>query len=129
MRPLLLIVPVAVITLVTHGPADSGRPDPKPVAKNLAAKHARVGIRTPVDANGVFVQELAIETPEPAEVPLMVFDQRGSGSGSTYKTKRRPGQARASGRQVLVLDYLRGGKDDPFIRQTCLKWAVSWVKD
>jgi len=39
MRPLLLIIPVAAIIVVAQGPA-SGRSDPKPVVKELAAKHA-----------------------------------------------------------------------------------------
>jgi hypothetical protein len=129
MRLLLLIAPVSALAFLVPGPANSARPDSKPSLDHLAARRARIGTRELLNTNGAFVQELTIETAQPAEVTVTVFDRDGQGSGSIYQTKRRPGQSRASGRLIIYLDYLRSGKDNAFVRQPCLKWAMSWFKD
>jgi hypothetical protein len=129
MRLLLLIAPAAALAFLMPGPVGNARSDSKASPDNLAARHARVGIRELLNTNGAFVQEMTIETPQPAEVTVTVLDPNGNGSGSVYQTKRRPGQSRASGRLILYLDYLRSGKDNPFVKQAFLKWAMSWGKD
>lgn len=101
---------------------------PKPVAaseggkaKKLPAGHFRVELTNrwnPLLGEAI-LQELVIETPEPAWVELILDDE-----GTSEKTEKRPGDTVARIRALILVDYLEGGADR--FQGNYLKFALIW---
>ena len=95
--------------------------------KGLPEGHFRAELTNRLDPliAEALLQELVIETPEPAEVQLML-EGPGGGSGTIEKTKKRPGDTMARAQMFILVDYLKGDKDR--FQGNYLKFTFIWEK-
>jgi hypothetical protein len=96
-------------------------PGPRPTAKvtegdkskSLPAGHFRAEITNLLDPwlGSAVLQDLLIETPELAEVQLMLKSPGEASGGPVEKMEKRPGDAVARLQVRIFVDYLEGDKD------------------
>jgi hypothetical protein len=100
-----------------------GKPKPDSV-KELPAAHFRVTARNQMDPafGDAVLQDLIIETPQPAKVRIMRKSPDGE-EGTIYETKKRAGETLANVRITVFVDHLEGDKDR--FNGNYLKFAIS----